>query len=701
MLQQSLAYGSQRAAGHRAMPRGPGPGSRCRGQRRPRWPLAALATAAWPLLGLADEAPVLREVVVPATGRAAQVERRYPDLQADHALNPYRVAPSSRLVVQTFSAEDIEALKPLDVFDLLNHAVGVLTLYQGRKVPYSVRIRGDLYFAYIVDGVYIPSEAGARVLQNLPVQMIEQVDVVRDATALTLAPMVDFGRPSGAPNDGYIVIRTRRPLGSEATASLRAESYGTLGVHGYAGTAGDGHYLSATASDYRSDGKPGEFMARQSSGGMLRGGLQQGGLRAEFTLFADHTRQQIQVADPYQSTLALQRWELQPIDTGYAALHLAQQWNAEHTSTFTLSSYRLSANLVAGTAVPGVAARRFDNQESIDHADLKHTLRFGDTLLRAGAQHMRWYTPTGASYYEGYPRNERITGWFATVEQGFLSRRLTVDLALRRDQRRVLQGVDNYYAYQLLFQLPQVAERSLPGDRFATLGLAWQPSPDWQLTARAYAARQGAADAVPAVDNKALHPERQHKLEAGLAWRGWPWLRPALTLFQTRIANTKYPAREVRSQNGLTTSLWDEREVLRRGFELMLRGAGAVAGGATDYTLGWTWLAGDTTTEDYGRTAPRHTLAATLRHRRGAWDAAVSLRAVDEFASNWKAIDERFHPIGYYSRLDASLGRSFALGETAAHASLYVRNALNQRYQTQLGYRDIGVLWGLELRVDR
>ena len=102
---------------------------------------------------------VLPEVQV-SGDRLQKLEEKYPDIQADHVLNPYRVAPSSRLSVQTFTAEDIEAIRPLDIFDLLNHAVGVLTLYQGRKVPYSVRIRGDLYFAYIIDGVYLPSESG-------------------------------------------------------------------------------------------------------------------------------------------------------------------------------------------------------------------------------------------------------------------------------------------------------------------------------------------------------------------------------------------------------------------------------------------------------------------------------------------------------------------------------------------------------------
>lgn len=648
-----------------------------------------------------DPRPVLHLPRVEVIGsRQQELERKYPDLQPDSAFNPYRVAPSSRLAVQTLTAKDIDALKPLDVFDLLNHAVGVLTLYQGRKVPYSTRIRGDLYFAYIIDGVYIPSEDGGRILQNLPVAAIEQVEVVRDATALTLAPMVDFGRPSGAPNDGYIVIRTRRPLRTEGTATVRVESYDTHSASLYTGTANDSSYISALASNYDSAGRAGEFMAKQSSSGMVRAGLGDGWWRVEASVFGDSTKQQIQAADPRQSTLALQRWELRPIDTTFAALNASAQWTEHQTTTLTVSAYRLHATLIAGTALPGIAPRIFPNRSNIDNVDLKHTVRVDDSLLRFGLQRMRWDTPTGASYFEGYARKENITGLFATAEQGFFDRHLTIDIAARRDQQKILQGVDHYYAYEVLFQQPSIQNRRLPADRFLSLGAAWSPSADWKLTARTYVAGQGAVESVPAVGNKVLDPERQRKFEFGVAFSGWEVFRPALTAFSTRIRNTKFPAQEVRGQDGLTTSLWDQTNVRRDGFELLARGEGRLADVALDYTLGWTALYGDTTNEDYGRTSPRNTLAGTVHARAGAWEGAVSLSAVDEFASNWKAIDRQFHPIGYYSRLDFNIGRRFQVGPTSMRASLYGRNVLDQRYETQLGYRDIGALWGVELLVN-
>jgi iron complex outermembrane receptor protein len=662
-------------------------------------PRLSLLLWLFPALPAAAADSVLPEVTV-SGDRIEQLEEKYPDLQADHALNPYRVAPSSRLSVQTFTAEDIETIKPQDIFDLLNHSVGVLTLYQGRKVPYSVRIRGDLYFGYIIDGVYIPSEAGGRILQNLPLSAIEQIDIVRDATALTLAPMVDFGRPSGSPNDGYIIIRTRRPLGNEATAGARRETYDTNSRHLFAGAANKDVYASGLVTYYDTEGRGGEYMAKHSESGMFRTGYTGSTFRAEFSAFRDETTQQIQAADPRESTLGFQRWSLEPINTTFLALNLSNRWNADNTTTLTVSSYRLTATMIAGSSLPGILPNIYPNEEKIDNVDLKHTLRFDDTLIRIGGQHMRWNTPTGASYYEGYPREEIIKGYFATLEQGFFERKVIADIAVRQDQQFVVRGVDHYYAYQMVFQQPTIFNRSLPPSRYLSLGVAYSPTPDWKINTRGYVAEQGAAANIPALDNKILDPEKQRKAEIGLAYAGWSYLRPALTMFYTNIRNSKYPAKEARSATGLTTSLWDQRDLTRTGFELVGKGEIEMFGGLTEYSAGWTYLTGDVTNEDYGRTSPRNTFALTVKHRNGPWEGAVSLSSVDRFASDWKATDGRFHDIGDYSRVDLNVGRRFQLGPTAARISLFGRNLLDQRYETQLGFRDIGRIWGTEVQLD-
>ncbi len=631
--------------------------------------------------------------------RLPEISEIYPDLQPDSPLNAYRTPPSSRLAVQTFTAREIDALRPTDVFDLLNHAAGVLSLYQGRKVPYSVRIRGDLHFGYVIDGVYMPSESAARILQTLPVTAIEQVDIVRDSTALTLGPMVDFGRPSGAPNDGFIVIRTRRPRGTEASIAARAERFEGRGASVFTGIAGENAYVSALASRQSTDGRPDEHMARESEAWMVRTGFSGAGLRAEFSAFRDTTMQQFQAADPRRSTLAPQRWSFAPIDTTMLAGNFSAQWNDVHSTLAVLSSYRVRATLVAASVLP-VEPNIFPNEEALTNLDVKHTARFGDTLVRFGAQAMHWDTPTGQSYYEGYPREEYVRGAFATLEQGFLDRQLVVDGAVRIDDQHIVRGVDHYFADQQLLQKPAIRDRDLPANRFGSIGAAWTPAPSWKVTARAYVARQGGVESVPAVDNRVLDPEAQEKFEAGVAFTGSRALQPAFTVFRTRIRNAKFPARDVRTRAGVVTSLWSQTDVDRHGFEAVVNGVLGSEDVVTHYRFAWTVVGGDTTSEDYGRTSPRNLFNASIRHVRGLWEANIAATRADEFLSNWRSLDNRFHPIGDYVRVDANVGRNFHVGPTLARVSVYGRNVGNARYETQLGYRDPGAIWGVELRVD-
>jgi hypothetical protein len=659
------------------------PDAACTG--RHACPFPRLAASAWLLLAAAPLSAdsVLPEVSVGAD-RVTSKEQRYPDLQEDSPLNPYRAPPSSRLSIQKLTAKDIDDLKPTDVFDLLNHAVGVLTLYQGRKVPYSVRIRGDLYFGYIIDGVYVPSEAGARILQNLPVSVIEQVEVVRDSTALTLGPMVDFGRPSGAPNDGFIIIRTRRPMTTEATHIARVESFDTKLANVYAGTAREHGYVSGFYQHFETEGRANEYMAKDSDSGMVRIGGNGAGLRADFSAFHDDTTQQIQAGDPSETLLGLQR--------GF--------WDEEHTTVVTASEFDVDARQINGTILPGVASRLIPNLEYLTGFDFKHTLRYSDTLLRLGGQSMHWDTPTGASYYEGYPREEYIRGGFVTLEQGFFDRKLIVDLAGRLDDQYIVRSVDHYYADPMRYQLPEIRNRDLPASRFATVGSAYQPATGVRFNARAYYAKQGAVQAVLPVPDTELHPEGQKKAELGIAFERWPAFRPALTAFYVHIDNVKYPALSVRDREGIVRSLWDETNVNRVGFELLVNGQFRWALGQTRYRVGWTHLSGDTTTEDYGRTTPPNHWNLLVEHIHGPWLANFSVVRVESFYSNWKAVDGQLHPIGDFMRIDLNVGRKFALGPTVTRLSLYGRNLLGQRYETQLGFRDPGTVLGAELRID-
>lgn len=620
------------------------------------------------------------------------------DLDPDSAANPYRVAPSSRAATQTFTQEEIAALKPRDVFDLLNQATGVFSMYQGRKVPFSVRIRGDVNFAYIIDGVYLPESSAGRVLQTLPVMAIEQMDVVRDATALTLAPLVNFVSPSGAPNDGFIIIRTRRPQRNEATVRVATETFDTRSAAAFAGVTGSQGYVAGLGSTYRTDGPADQNMARWSDAVMAKGGFHAGGLRADFSYFQDRTNQQIQAADPLESTLWPQRWSLSPIEISFAAGNATMEWNDTHTSYVAASQSRVLASLYQGSVlVPQPTL--IPNQEFIDAYDLKHTYRSGGTLLRFGGQYLHFNTPTGQMFYEGSPREEQIRGYFGYAEQGFFDRRLVFDASIRRDDQYIVQGVDRFSPTPGRGVLEIVRDRALPPGKYWALGAYVVPAPSWRLNARVYRAEQGGLVNVLAVGNKVLDPEVQTKYEAGITYAGSTAFSATVTGFYGDIRNAKTPVEYVRS-DARFVALYDQLDVVRSGVEVAGNGVIASVAGSTRWRFGYTFIADSGGALDYGREAPRNLFNASIQHGWGRWDANLSLSRVDTFRSNFQSLDGQFKPIGGYTRIDLSLGREFRIGPTRTRASVYGRNITDERYATQLGFRDPGRVIGLEIVID-
>ena len=81
---------------------------------------------------------------------------RRQDLELDSITNPYRIEASARFGTEVLTRKDIQDLKPSDVYDLLDKAVGIDVSYQGRKHPFFIRTRGGGSFTSIIDGAVLP-----------------------------------------------------------------------------------------------------------------------------------------------------------------------------------------------------------------------------------------------------------------------------------------------------------------------------------------------------------------------------------------------------------------------------------------------------------------------------------------------------------------------------------------------------------------
>lgn len=641
--------------------------------------------------------PALPGLVLAQETRLAPVEVRadhQDELDPDSLANPYRVAPSSRPSVQTLGADEIAAYAPRDVFDLLNHAVGVLPLYQGRKVPMHLQIRGEGNFAYIIDGAYIERDTGARILAALPLDAIEHVEIVRDATALTLGPLVNFASAAGAPNDGFIVIRTRKPKRTGGHLKAQVEGEGTTALEGGAAWHGEqGAYAGAVLRGFDTDGQTDAHTARDNLTALALGGIAQDRYALDLTAFRDHGKFDFQRANAQAgAVMANQKWSFDPIGTTLFALNARWSWDDRQTTLFSVYRNELKATFQQGSFASNAVVLHA-NEETSTGVALKHGLRLGDTLLQAGLQYNHWETPTGQLFYEYAPRDEEIASGFMLAEHKLLGGALVLDGAYRADQKNILKGVDSY-GHSSAYNASTFTDRRLPIAQFVSLGASWTPLPDWAYTARyAYGAQSGNL-AVYTDVGTVLHDEVQNKAEVSARYAGLAeWVEPQLTLFYAHDENYKYP---VRFDNTTQQAIFAEATAHKTGLEFSLHGH---LGEDTRWHLGWTHLFYDPMVDDHGRTAPRNLAVMNLTHDWKRWEFQGALQYVDAFSSNFPT-GGAYKPIGDFVRLDLSASHRFALDGRPVTLMLYGRNVGDAHYSTQVGFDDPGAVWGASAQID-
>ena len=127
-----------------------------------RYVFRQVSSFSWLLAVAASGLAQASEPTLPTVEVSAKTQRA--DLEPDSLKNPYRVESTGRFGSEVITREDIEALAPKDVFDLLDKAVGMNLTYQGRKSPYFLDERGGGNLTYILDGAILPSSSN-RILQ--------------------------------------------------------------------------------------------------------------------------------------------------------------------------------------------------------------------------------------------------------------------------------------------------------------------------------------------------------------------------------------------------------------------------------------------------------------------------------------------------------------------------------------------------------
>ena len=299
--------------------------------------------------------------------------------------SPYAVPESSKLQTEVFTREDIEAIKPESVLDILQFTPGIEVTYQGRKQFDFTNMRGQGNLGLIIDGVYIPAGTfSQRVLRSVPMDSIESMTIVRDATALTLGPLTNFGSGNGSSNQGFIVIKTRRA--SKLEGGFTA-SYGSFK------TQKESIYLGHKVSDFdfrigythdETFGKTNWYNASRTNSLYFRGGYTGKFINADIFYYDSRGMREMQRGEAYNGTLNNAKWGYDPQTSSLFGINLSKPWSARQTTTFSYSYNGTYFRLKTSTFPQEWPVKSAGESEWGQNFNLKHIVAFENNTLRVG-----------------------------------------------------------------------------------------------------------------------------------------------------------------------------------------------------------------------------------------------------------------------------------------------------------------------------
>ena len=607
------------------------------------------------------------------------------------AYSPYAVPESSKTATETFTQEEIEAIHPKSAFDVLDFGTGIITQFQGRKSQYSLQMRGSGSYGIILDGIYLTSSTSGRILQYLPIDIIEEVKIVRDSTVLTLGPLTNFTSPQGSPNQGFVVIKTKKPLTSEGSIRLGFSSFETGKFNTYYGNRLKNHYYDIAFSIDGTEGRKNYNNAQNAYSLFAKTGYTGKKLTADLTFFAGRAKQEIQRATPISIAYDA-RWKYDPIKTLLATFNTNVFWTDSQSTYLGVHYSDIKADLHTGSYFePHVTTR--NQKEHFRQIDLRHTINlFNSNTLKLGGQAISWHTPTGQFYYEGIERKEEIYGFFIQDEHSSFNDRLMIDCGARIDKKHISKGIDKYFPSPGTFGKVSLMEDIWAKDALnLSFGSAFKLNSTHKLSGRISYSKQGTASSIITVNNKTLDAETQLKYEAGITANYHKSFNSTLTAFRYDIKNFRYPASYVGPPDNVITQ-YDSYDVKREGIELSVNGQLARL---LVFFANYSYIHSNRGIDN--SIIPNHSGSLRIQHTIKNFETNLMAKFVGPYESNFLAKNRKYHGIGNFTRIDANINYNCTLFGYDTKITAYGRNITDKACVTRLGFKDIGATYGAEL----
>lgn len=634
------------------------------------------------------------------------------DLLLESPTNLYKIEKSTKANTQTLTQKEIQAYDPKDVIDLLNKATGIDLSYHGRRSPFDLKMRGSSNITYIVDGAILPP-AASRMLYQFPLIAIEEIQIVRSATSLAIAPSINVGASNSGSgvNIGYIIIRTKQPEKTEGIISGFIEKavdqpYAN-GESLYAGTrfgrpdSWNG-YIGAMVSRFDRKSKESWFDGTNSDSGMLNGGVSNGKFNLNFMAYRDSGRLEMQRGVKLDGTLDNAKWYYDPLKTTLLSLDGNMIWSESQVTLFSMAHTAYEQNEHNENFANAIASTR-EYEEKTSTYSLRHNATFGDTTLRFGAQRVE-SEGVGADLYNPHKEYDTsIMGASASIEQSLLDGDLVLDAGYRWDQKHVKES--------------SAATKSTPANANAnhdvdlapasiiSVGALYNIFAMHNLSARYFYGDQGVSGdfTLETQDASQLDPEKQRRYEISLESNFDRSFNSLITYFDTDITNEKRATSNTYIVEGSEYYYYEQVNSHTKGIELTLKGQIAAN---TTYTFSWTRLLSQDTenyagvTDEVGVVVPEDTFTGLVSHRWRDYFLNISGKKVSAYTSSQSPMGLSDADLGDYTRFDASVGKEFDYHGVHTNAKIYGRNLNNNHYATKYTtgyYFDRGRTIGLEV----
>ena len=618
------------------------------------------------------------------------------DIKDDQMTNPYSATASAALSLETFNEDDIEKIKPDNVYDILKNAQSINISFMGRKHPFTISFRGSSSgvgassFGIILDGALLSDNSAMRILEVLPTEMIESLQVVRDSTALSLAPMQGFGSPNGSTLEGFIVIKTKKPLKNGGGVKLSYESFDTKKANLYYGGVNDDFYFSFAGNTMDTEGEDGFNTATHGGSAFFNMGVKKEDYTFNVEGFFSKYYQEIQKANLPISKFYNTYWKYEPFENRFLNLAFSKNWNPNNVTDLSLSYAKSTWDHNQDTT--GATNTYFYGVQKNTSLDIKHTMSLDDNIFKGGAQAIWYDSPNGELFYEGYQRKEQIYGAFVQAEH-FISDKLVVDEAIRIDKKHIDTLLERYspnVATDYGSPMLNNGAVSIIEDTWAkatisgALGALYKYNDTNSFSGKFAYSSNSPLSQITDINGDILDTEKKYKYELGYE-SVFKKFKTKMNIFYYDIKNLKSPYYTGTAANPVI--VFTQYDQQRYGGELSFGGKE----GSFDYLLNYAYVKADKKDNEI----PNDTLSLSLGYTHNAVSTNLRAKYVGEYESNFFTTDGKYHKVGDFTLLDASIDYSHKLYGYDAVSSLYGKNITDEPYMTKIGWENQGAVLGV------